>query len=115
GADSDLQCAPRRFHLRHFRRDGKHDPDRLDPDLDRHFERHAISEGSGSAVRPLAIEPGGSMRRIGRLILALLRELSDENAYRRYLATEGRTHSGAEWRKFSEQRFRAKYIRAKRC
>jgi hypothetical protein len=55
------------------------------------------------------------MRRIGRLILALLRELSDENAYRRYLAMEGRSHSGAEWRKFSEQRFRAKYMRAKCC
>jgi len=55
------------------------------------------------------------MRRIGRFILALLRELSDENAYRRYLAMEGRAHSGAEWRKFSEQRFRAKYMRAKCC
>ena len=55
------------------------------------------------------------MRRIGRFILALLRELSDENAYRRYLTMEGRAHSGAEWRKFSEQRFRAKYMRAKCC
>ena len=55
------------------------------------------------------------MKRFGRLILALLRELSDENAYRRYLAMEGRTHSSAEWRKFSELRFRAKYMRAKCC
>ena len=55
------------------------------------------------------------MKRIGRFILALLRELSDENAYRRYLAMEGRTHSGAVWRKFPEQRFRAKYMRAKCC
>src|SRR2546421_7555358 len=101
--------------MRHLRRNGEHDSDRLDPRLDRHFERHPSGDGSGSAVRALAIEPGGSMRRIGRLILALLRELSDENAYRRYLAMEGRTHSGAEWRKFSEQRFRAKYMRAKCC
>jgi hypothetical protein len=55
------------------------------------------------------------MKRIGRLILALLRELADENAYQRYLAMEGRTHSGAEWRKFSERRHRAKYMRAKCC
>ena len=55
------------------------------------------------------------MRRIGKLILALLRELSDQNAYQRYLAMEGREHSGAEWRKFSERRFRGKYMRAKCC
>lgn len=55
------------------------------------------------------------MRRFGRLILALLRELADENAYERYLAKEGRPHSRDEWRKFSDQRLRAKYMRAKCC
>jgi hypothetical protein len=55
------------------------------------------------------------MKRIGKLIMALLRELADENAYQRHLAMEGRTHSGEEWRKFSEQRLRAKYMRAKCC
>jgi hypothetical protein len=55
------------------------------------------------------------MRRIGRLILALLRELGDENAYKRHLAVHGRTHSGDEWRRFSEERLRAKYQRAKCC
>jgi hypothetical protein len=53
------------------------------------------------------------MRRIGRLILALLRELADENAYERYLA--GRPPSGEEWRKFTDERHRAKYMRAKCC
>ena len=55
------------------------------------------------------------MRRIGALILALLRELADENAYNRHLAAHGRTHSGEEWRRFSEERLRAKYQRAKCC
>jgi hypothetical protein len=55
------------------------------------------------------------MRRFGSLILALLRELADENAYRRHLAVHGRTHSGEEWRRFSEERLRAKYQRAKCC
>ena len=55
------------------------------------------------------------MRRFGKLIMALLRELADENAYRRHLELEGRAHSGAEWRRCSEQRFRAKYMRAKCC
>lgn len=55
------------------------------------------------------------MRRIGRLILALLRELADENAYQRHLEAHGQSHSGEEWRRFSEERLRAKYARAKCC
>jgi hypothetical protein len=55
------------------------------------------------------------LRRFGRLMLALLRELSDENAYHRHLVAHGRAHSGAEWRRFSEERMRAKYARAKCC
>jgi hypothetical protein len=48
-------------------------------------------------------------------MLALLRELSDENAYQRYLAAEQREHSAEEWRKFSEARLHAKYFRPKCC
>ena len=40
------------------------------------------------------------MRRLARLVMALLRELGDENAYRRHLETHGAMHSGAEWRKW---------------
>ena len=56
-----------------------------------------------------------AIRRFGSLVLALLRELSDENAYQRHLAARGRTHSAEEWRHFSEHRLRAKYARAKCC
>ena len=55
------------------------------------------------------------LHRAARLILALLRELADENAYHRHLASHGRVHSGDEWRRFSEERLRAKYMRAKCC
>jgi hypothetical protein len=55
------------------------------------------------------------MRRFARLLLAILRELADENAYRRHLQSRGRPHSGEEWRRFSEERLRAKYARAKCC
>jgi hypothetical protein len=55
------------------------------------------------------------LRRFGRLALELLRELADENAYRRHLAACGRPHSGEEWRHFSEERLRAKYARPKCC
>ncbi len=55
------------------------------------------------------------MKRLGRLIWALLRELADENAYARHLAACGRSHSAAEWRRFSEEHLRAKYARARCC
>jgi len=55
------------------------------------------------------------MRRAWTLLVGLMRELSDQNAYARHLAAHGATHSGAEWRKFSEERLRAKYMRAKCC
>lgn len=55
------------------------------------------------------------MKRVARLVLALLRELADENAYARHLAAHGRVHSPEEWRRFSEHRLRARYQRAKCC
>ena len=55
------------------------------------------------------------LRSFGRFVMALLREIGDENAYHRHLAAHGRPHSGAEWRRFSEERMRAKYARAKCC
>ena len=48
-------------------------------------------------------------------LMRLLRELSDESAYLRHLDAHGRTHSGEEWRRFSEERLRAKYLRVKCC
>ena len=54
-------------------------------------------------------------KRLFRLAMALLRELADENAYQRHLTAHGLAHCGAEWRRFSEQRLRAKYSRAKCC
>jgi hypothetical protein len=55
------------------------------------------------------------IRNFARLVLATLREIGDETAYRRHLTAHGRPHSGAEWRRFSEERMRAKYARAKCC
>ena len=50
-----------------------------------------------------------------RLLLQILREIGDQNAYARHLAAHGASHSGAEWRRFSDERFRAKYQKAKCC
>ncbi len=58
------------------------------------------------------------MKRLKRLLsfaLSLARELSDERAYARHLALTGRTASAAEWKRFTERRYRARYGNAKCC
>ncbi len=55
------------------------------------------------------------MKAFWRGLLALLREIGDENAYARHLAAHGSTHSGDEWRRFSDERMARKYARAKCC
>ena len=55
------------------------------------------------------------MRRLAAFILALLRELADENAYQRHLAAHGRPASPTEWRRFSDERLRSRYVRPKCC
>jgi hypothetical protein len=56
-----------------------------------------------------------ALRNLWSIVSGLLRELSDEAAYERYLRLQGREHSGEEWRRFTDRRFRAKYARAKCC
>jgi hypothetical protein len=48
-------------------------------------------------------------------IVELLREIADEKAYARHLAEHGAVHSGEEWRRFSDERFRMKYQQVKCC
>ncbi len=55
------------------------------------------------------------LRRALKLLWGLLRELSDENPYQRHLEAHGRSHSGPEWRRFSEERLRSKYAQGKCC
>ncbi len=50
-----------------------------------------------------------------RALLELLREIGDENAYRRHLETHGLQDTGEEWRRFSAEHFRAKFVRPKCC
>ena len=53
------------------------------------------------------------LRWFGRILYETLREISDERAYERYLTLHGRRHSGEQWRRFSEERLRAKYVQPK--
>jgi hypothetical protein len=49
------------------------------------------------------------------VLVQILREIADQNAYARHLSAHNLKHSGAEWRRFSDDRFRAKYQKAKCC
>lgn len=49
------------------------------------------------------------------LWMELLRELGDENAYRRHLAAHCAAHSGEEWRRFQNSRLKDRYQRGKCC
>ena len=55
------------------------------------------------------------VRRAIELLTRLLRELGDENAYRRFLAERGTASSAQEWRLFTDQRHAARFKRAKCC
>jgi hypothetical protein len=50
-----------------------------------------------------------------QILLQILREIGDQNAYARHLAAHKAVDSGEEWRRFSDERFRAKYQNAKCC
>ncbi len=56
-----------------------------------------------------------ALRKLGRILMGILREIGDERAYQRHLAAHHCEPSGAEWRKFSEERMRQKYANAKCC
>jgi len=55
------------------------------------------------------------LREFRRILMGLLRELADENAYQRHLLAHNRPHSAEEWRRFSEEHLMAKFTRPKCC
>lgn len=55
------------------------------------------------------------LRELYTMLLAVLREIADENAYARHLAHHGVAHSPEEYRRFADGRLAAKYTRAKCC
>jgi uncharacterized short protein YbdD (DUF466 family) len=55
------------------------------------------------------------IRRLAALLAALLRELADESAYQRHLRRSGAAASPGEWRRFSDERLKARFTRPKCC
>ena len=54
-------------------------------------------------------------RSLWRIVVGVMREIADENAYSRHLEHHGTRHSAAEYRRFADERLRAKFTRAKCC
>ena len=48
-------------------------------------------------------------------LMAILREIADENAYQRHLKAHGAAHSGEEWRRFCDERWNAATRRPRCC
>lgn len=55
------------------------------------------------------------MRKFFALLLAILREISDEAPYQRFLRDNNLRHSAQQWRRFTDCRLKAKYARARCC
>ncbi|MCC7010823.1 MAG: hypothetical protein IT184_18570 [Acidobacteria bacterium] len=58
---------------------------------------------------------GGPARQAARLVVDLCRELSDERAYERHLAAHRTAHSPDEWRRFCDERLKARFARGRCC
>jgi uncharacterized short protein YbdD (DUF466 family) len=56
-----------------------------------------------------------ALAKLRRILLEILRGLSDEDAYARHLARRGVEHSPAEWRHFCDQHLYARYKRGRCC
>ena len=55
------------------------------------------------------------LRGVVRILWDLLRELSDEAAYKRHLEAHGRRDSKEEWRRFAHERQSARFTRPRCC
>jgi hypothetical protein len=53
--------------------------------------------------------------KLRRTLADIVRGLSDEDAYARYLARRGVAHSPAEWRHFCDHHLYQRYKRGKCC
>jgi len=55
------------------------------------------------------------MKKFLEILRGIVDELTDQSAYRRHLVAHGTAHSAEEWRRFSDERYKAKSTRARCC
>ena len=56
-----------------------------------------------------------ALRQFWQILRGIVAELSDQNAYARYLSAHGATHSPEEWRRFQDHHWQAKSRRGRCC
>jgi hypothetical protein len=56
-----------------------------------------------------------TLRHVAGIVLGILREIADQNAYARHLKHCGAVHSPSEWKRFTEHRFKMKYSQGRCC
>ena len=55
------------------------------------------------------------LRNVWDVVIGILREISDQNAYQRHLRVHCAAHSPEEWRRFMDERLSRKFGQAKCC
>jgi len=55
------------------------------------------------------------LRKLAKILKGIADEIADQNAYRRHLAAHGAEASGAEWRRFCDERWATKAKQGKCC
>lgn len=55
------------------------------------------------------------MKRLFEILRGIVDELTDQSAYRRFLAAHALEHSAAAWRAFQDERWLAKARRGRCC
>ena len=55
------------------------------------------------------------MKKFLEILRGIIDDLTDQSAYRRHLLAHGAIHSAEEWRKFSDECYKAKSNRARCC
>ena len=55
------------------------------------------------------------LRELKQILAGILDEITDQRAYRSHLAAHGVQHSGAEWRSFCDEHWKAKGRRGRCC
>jgi len=74
------------------------------------------TRGQGPGALHFGVRRGqNGWGRFIEIVVGILRELSDQGAYARYLKAHGVTHSREEWQRFSDLRWEAKTKRGRCC
>jgi hypothetical protein len=83
--------------------------------MKRFFDALVAHAPRRAASRLLSTPAASQLAHLLTIMRGIIDEWTDQNAYRRHLAAHGAKDSAAEWRRFSDERYRSKSTRARCC